>query len=114
MSLMNVLMLYLDDDCRDDVVAMLEKQGVKTSNVKQFSLLTSDSLAACFKTASEATKSIRKIFNHLSKRKKVVFIVTLPNGASAHVDMLNNTHEEQLELIDKAVGVIVTDKTEVK
>lgn len=91
---------------------MLENQGIRVTNIMQFSVFGSGSLAVCFETASKATKSIQKIFNHMTSKKKVVFVVTLPNGASVNINMANLTHEEQLDIIDKAVGVIVSSKTE--
>lgn len=91
---------------------MLKKQGIEVVGSSNFTPFSAATLVTSFYKASETAKKIANIFNKLAKNKKVIIIVTKPNGSTAHIDMTNVPHEEQIELINHAFAVIVTDKAE--
>lgn len=91
---------------------MLKMQGIQVDKSQNFSIVSRESLTICFNTASEATKKIRNVINKLIKEKKVILVVSLPDGASIDINMCNVPHDEQLEIIDRATAMIVSDKSE--
>ncbi|RRO02420.1 MULTISPECIES: hypothetical protein [Pectobacterium] len=112
MSLINVLRLYLDDDCKDDVISQLKSHDIDVSYTVNYSASSAGSLIATFRTATEAAKKILAVLKNLSKKREIIFVVTLENNKSINLNLKDIPHNEVLEIIDKAEAIISQKKEE--
>ncbi|WP_350238924.1 hypothetical protein U1R68_07640 [Pectobacterium colocasium] len=112
MSLINVLRLYLDDECKDDVISQLKSHGIDVNYTVNYSAASAGSLVATFHTATEAAKKILAVLKNLSKKREITFVVILEDNKSINLKFNDIPHSEILEIIDKAEAMISKKKEE--
>ncbi|MFJ5320380.1 hypothetical protein ACI51Z_13680 [Pectobacterium carotovorum] len=112
MSLINVLRLYLDDECKDDVISQLKSHGIDVNYTVNYSASSAGSLVATFRTATEAAKKILAVLKNLSKKREITFVVILEDNKSINLNFNDIPHSEILEIIDKAEAMISKKKEE--
>lgn len=112
MSLINVLRLYLDDECKDDVISQLKSHGINVNYSMGYSASNLGALVATFHTATEAAKKILAVLKNLSKKREITFVVILEDNKSINLNFKDIPQNEILEIIDKAEAMISKKKEE--
>lgn len=108
-SKVNVLRIVGDDQQNEKLIALFEAEGLPIGKIHQYSVGFGDVFALSFKIGTATVHKLRDVLAHyMNKNTHTLIEFAMPEGGTFKTQFTNLSHEQQIELLEKAMAMALT------